>query len=112
MTKTTRSLEERINEKNLKIQKLLDEAKQYEAQKKQLEKKQKEEERKKRVHRLIEIGGAVESVLGRTIEEEEIPKLINFLKKQERNGGYFTRAMQASVEPNELYGTGGESGIV
>ena len=36
---------------------------------------------KKRTHRLCQIGGAVESVLGCPIEEEDLPKLIGFLKK-------------------------------
>lgn len=40
-------------------------------------------------------GGAVESVLGRPIEEDELPKLITFLQRQERNGKYFSKAMQA-----------------
>ena len=40
------------------------------------------------------IGGAVESVLGCPIEEEDIPKLIGFLKRQEANGRYFSKAMQ------------------
>lgn len=64
----------------------MEKAKQYEAQRKQLVKGQQEEERKKRTHRLIQIGAAVESVLGSTIVEEDIPKLIAFLKKQEANG--------------------------
>ena len=49
---------------------------------------------KKRTHRLCQIGGAVESVLGAPIEEEDIPKLIGFLKKQEANGKFFSKAMQ------------------
>lgn len=98
MTKSTRSLEERIQEKDLQAQKLMEKAKQYEAQRKQLVKRQQEEERKKRTHRLIQIGAAVESVLGSTIVEEDIPKLIAFLKKQEANGGFFTKAIQKSPD--------------
>ena len=84
MGKSTKTYEERIQEKDLRIGKLAQELKRYEAQKKQLEKRRKEEERKIRTHRLIEIGAAVESVLGRCIEIEEIPKLIAFLNRQER----------------------------
>ena len=36
----------------------------------------------------------MESVLGSPIEEEDIPKLIGFLKKQEANGKFFSKAMQ------------------
>ena len=70
MGKSTKTYEERIQEKDLRIEKLAQELKRYEAQKKQLEKRKKEEERKIRTHRLIEIGAAVESVLGRCIELE------------------------------------------
>lgn len=98
MAKSTRSLEERIQEKDSQAQKLMEKAKQYEAQRKQLVKRQQEEERKKRTHRLIQIGAAVESVLGSTIAEEDIPKLIAFLKRQEANGSFLTKAMQKSPD--------------
>ena len=98
MAKSTRSLEERIQEKNLRAQKLIEQAKKTEAQVKQLEKRQQAEERKKRTHRLIQIGAAVESVLDMSIEEEDIPRLITFLKKQEANGKFFSKAMQKSPD--------------
>lgn len=98
MAKSTRSLEERIQEKDLRAQKLTEQAKQVEAQRKELVKRQQAEERKKRTHRLIQIGAAVESVLGSSIEEEELPKLIAFLTKQESNGKFFTKAMQKSPD--------------
>ncbi|NLL94012.1 MAG: DUF3847 domain-containing protein [Clostridiales bacterium] len=98
MAKSTRSLEERIQEKNLRAQKLIEQAKKTEAQVKQLEKRQQAEERKKRTHRLIQIGAAVESVLDMSIEEEDIPRLIAFLKKQEANGKFFSKAMQKSPD--------------
>ena len=77
-----------------KEQESLEKAKRYAAQKKELLKRKKAEESKKRTHRLCQVGGAVESVLGATIEEEDIPKLIGFLKKQEANGKFFSKAMQ------------------
>ncbi len=64
------------------------------ARKQQLISKSKEKERKERTHRLIEVGGAVESVLGRPITKEDLPKLIAFLKQQESNGNFFTKAMK------------------
>ena len=42
----------------------------------------------------------MESVLGRPVTEEDVPKLIVFLKKQESNGKYFSRAMQTEHIPN------------
>ena len=92
-----RSIEERIREKDERMQELLLKAKQYEAQKKQLEKQQKEQERRARTHRLITIGGVVESILGRPFMEGDDLRLKNFLKTQERNGGYFTKAMNKDL---------------
>lgn len=111
MGKSTRTYEERILEKDSKIERLMQELKQQEAQKKQLLKRQKEEERKIRTHRLIEIGAAVESVLGRCIEIEEIPKLIAFLNRQETNGKFFSKAMQKSPDMYTVKDDAGESGV-
>lgn len=61
---------------------------------------QKDVETKKRTHRLCQIGGAVESVLGSAIEEDDIPKLIGFLKRQEANGKFFSKAMQKEPVAN------------
>ena len=81
-----RTYDERIDELTKKQEQL-------EAQKKALIKKQNEEERKKRTRRLIELGGIIESVLGRPTVDEDKIRLLNFLKKQETNGKYFTKAM-------------------
>lgn len=89
-----RSLEERIREKDERMQKALEKAKQYEAQKRQLEQRQKEADRKARAHRLIEIGAAAESVLGREFVAGDIERFINFLKVQEKNGSFYTKALQ------------------
>lgn len=111
MGKSTKTYEERIQERDSKIERLMQELKQQEAQKKQLVKRQKEEERKIRTHRLIEIGAAVESVLGRGIEIEEIPKLIAFLNKQESNGKFFSKAMQKGPDTDMKKEECGESGV-
>ena len=89
-----RTLEERINEKNERLQKAKEKAKQYEAQKRQLEKLQKAADRKKRARRLIEIGGTVESVLGREFKEGDTVRLKIFLELQEERGRFFSSAMQ------------------
>lgn len=95
-----KSLEERIKEKDERIQKALEKAKQYEAQKKQLEQRQKEADRKARNHRLIQIGAAAESILGRTFEEGDLERFLNFLRLQEKNGSFFTKAMQKPAVSN------------
>jgi hypothetical protein len=100
MTKAKKSYEERMQEMEHREKETLEKAKQYAAQRKELQKKHEAENRKKRTHRLCQIGGAVESVLGCAIEEEDIPKLIVFLNRQELNGRFFSKAM-AKVE-NEV----------
>ena len=87
------TLEERLLKTELQEQKLLEKAKQIQARKKQLEQEKKADDRKKRTRRLIQIGAAVESVLNKEINEDDIPKLIEFLRRQESNGRYFSRAM-------------------
>ena len=66
----------------------------------ELEKKKKEvlrnistEQRKQRTRRLIQAGAIVESVMNRPLEEADLPKLQSFLWRQERNGRYFSKAM-------------------
>lgn len=87
MATEKRSIDERIAELQAK-------QKQLKEQEKRLKAKQSEAERKKRTKSLIEIGGAVESVLGRPIESEDLPKLVAFLHQQEQRGGFFSKAMQ------------------
>jgi hypothetical protein len=99
MSKSIRSYEERILELERKQQETIEKSKKYSAQAKELRRKKAAEERQKRTHRLCQIGGAVESVLGRAIEPEELPKLIGFLQKQEANGKYFSKAMRKEWVP-------------
>lgn len=97
MSKSTRSIEERIEEKDSRMNEYLKKAKQYEAQKKQLEKQKKEVDRRARTRRLCDIGGTVESVLGRPFGEGDLIRFMNFLKDQDERGGYFTNAMNKGV---------------
>ena len=94
MAKSTKTYEERIRALEKKEQESIEATKKLIAQRKELEKRKKAEESKKRTHRLCQIGGAVESVLGCPIEEEDLPKLIGFLKRQETNVKFFSKAMQ------------------
>ena len=100
MAKSTKTYEERIIGLEKKEQESIEATKKLIAQRKELEKRKKAEESKKRTHRLCQIGGAVESVLGCPIEEEDLPKLIGFLKRQEANGKFFSKAMQKEPVAN------------
>lgn len=88
-----RTYDERIAE----LQKKRDQLKEQE---KALIKRQNAEERKKRTRRLIELGGIVESVLGRPTVDEDKIRFLNFLKKQENNGKFFTKAMNEKESKN------------
>lgn len=68
---------------------------QLKAQEKKLKAAQSQQARKARTKRLIEIGAAVESVLGRPIEKDDLPNLIQFLKDQEDRGRWFSKAMES-----------------
>lgn len=73
-----------------KLEEILKKKAQLEAQEKAIKKRKSEDERKKRTRRLIELGGIVESVLGRDTTEEDKIRFLNFLKKQEVNGKFFS----------------------
>ncbi|MCQ2492068.1 MAG: relaxasome subunit MobC [Lachnospiraceae bacterium] len=81
-----KTIDERIEE-NIRKQE------QLKARERDLKKRKSEEDRKRRTRRLIEIGGIAESVLGREFSEEDKIRFMNFLKKQETNGKYFSKAM-------------------
>ena len=62
-------------------------------QEKKLKARQSEAERKARTRRLIQIGGAVESVLGRSMDEKDLQTFVSFLKREGSYGSYFLNAM-------------------
>jgi hypothetical protein len=84
---------ENLNQAVSTVEEMSEKLRQYQAKRRQLEIAKKKEDERKRVHRLIPIGAVFEKVLGRPIENEELPKLERFLRMQERNGNYFSNAM-------------------
>lgn len=89
-----KTLEERLSliaEREKKAQEKIDQMK---ARRRMLEKKQQDEARRARTRRLIQIGAAAESVLGREFVDGDLDLFLNFLKKQERNGSFFSKAME------------------
>lgn len=92
--KTTEERLALIREKQLENKKRFEEdQKKLKAEERKLAAKANAEERKKRNHRLIEVGGAVESICRIPIEKADIINLISFLKHQEKSGFFFSRAM-------------------
>ena len=94
--------EDRIKEKILKdtaqIEKADQQIQRLIARKKRQECKIKKKTRKEDAHEKIVMGGVVRSVLGRDFEKGDAERLLNFLKWQERNGNYFTKAMNQNKE--------------
>ena len=80
-----------------RIEELMRKQEQLKAQERQLKKLQNVEERKKRTKRLIEMGAIIESVLGRPVTDEDKERLRSFLRKQEINGSFFTKAMNVKT---------------
>ena len=76
-----------------RMQELIKKQEQLKAQERDLKKRHAEEERKKRTRRLIELGGIVESVLGRPTTDQDKIRFMYFLRLQEQNGSFFSKAM-------------------
>lgn len=94
MATEKKSYDERIAE-------LQEKQKQLKAIEKKLKSQKAQEERKKRTKHLIEMGGAIYSVLGDNYKEGDVERLIAFLKKQEERGRFFTKAMRETTnQPN------------
>lgn len=74
---TRKTIDERIED----LKKKQDQLK---AQERALKARKSLQERKARTKRLIEIGAAIENVLGRPIEKEDLPKLTKFLEDQKK----------------------------
>ena len=95
MVAEKRSIDERISE-------LQEKQRQLKEQEKKLRAQQSQTERKARTKRLIEIGATVESVLGKPITKDDLPKLKSFLEQQEERGQYFSKALYSpSTEPKK-----------
>lgn len=94
MATEKKSYDERIAE-------LQEKQKQLKAIEKKLKSQKAQEERKKRTKHLIEMGGAIYSVLGDSYQEGDVERLIAFLKKQDERGRFFTKAMRETInQPN------------
>ena len=95
MTRDNRSLE-RISQSIMRIR----------ASEKRLDAENKKKLRQLDAHNKIVMGGVILAVLRREFEEGDDRRLLYFLKMQERNGHYFTKAMnrrdlEENKNPNE-----------
>lgn len=95
--KKRKTVEERMEEKNLELQGLKEKMDRVKMEQKQLEKEKAQNDNKKRTHRLISIGAIAEQKLGRAFTEEDLLRFSDFLDLQERNGRYYTKAMEKII---------------
>ena len=105
MTKEER-LEKEMARDNKSIERLSQSIMRIRASEKRLEAENKKKLRQMDAHNKIVMGGVIRSVLGRDFEEGDDRRLLYFLKMQERNGHYFTKAMnrrdpEENKNPNE-----------
>ena len=81
------------NKKYHDLQKTIDQCK---AQQRAILAREKADERKARTKRLIEIGAEVEAALGYALDDEGMRKALgDFLRRQNANGGWANKAIQA-----------------
>ena len=92
MTKEER-LEREIAKDNKSIERISQSIMRIRASEKRLDAENKKKLRQLDAHNKIVMGGVIRSVLGRDFEEGDDRRLRSFLKMQERNGHYFTKAM-------------------
>lgn len=94
----SRSLDERVNEKEAQLNKTLQKANQYKAQLKKLKARQSDEERRRRTHKLIVAGGALAAVYGKVLEEDEVAEVAEFLTQQMRSGIFMIGMPKVNTE--------------
>ena len=92
MTKEER-LEKEIARENKSMERISQSIMRIRASEKRLDAENKKKLRQLDAHNKIVMGGVIRSVLGREFEEGDDRRLFYFLKMQERNGHYFTKAM-------------------
>lgn len=86
--------------KQERLEELIEKQKQLKEQEKKIRSQISADERKQRTKHLIEIGGAVYSVLGDSYQDGDVERLIEFLQGQEQRGKYFSKAMRANKSDN------------
>ena len=95
MAKSTKSYEERMLEMEKKEQESLEKAKQIcSTEERTSETKERPRKVKNEPIGSVRLAVRWNPFLVLPIEEDDIPKLIGFLKRQEANGKFFSKAMQ------------------
>lgn len=87
--------------KQERLDELVEKQRQLKEQERKIRSQISADERKKRTKHLIEIGGAVYSVLGDSYQDGDVERLIDFLQGQEQRGKYFSKAMRSNSNKSD-----------
>lgn len=87
--------------KQERLEELIEKQKQLKEQERKIRSQISADERKQRTKQLIEIGGAVYSVLGDSYQDGDVERLIDFLQGQEQRGKYFSKALRVNKSNND-----------
>ena len=80
-----------------KIAKVQEQQKLLKEKERRLKAQQKEVDKKNHTKLLIEVGKTIESILDRSLQQDDISKLQNFLELQEYRGKFFSKAMNSNI---------------
>ena len=105
MPRTRKTYEEQLKSNENEIQKHLNKVKELKEQQKGIRRRKKAADRNARTKRLVEIGAVAEKVLGREFMEGDNDRFMKFLKRQEYNGKFYSRAMNEQSESNPAEST-------
>jgi hypothetical protein len=79
------------------IAKVQEQQKLLKEKERRLKAQQKEVDKKAHTKLLIEVGRTIESILDRSLQQDDIVKLQNFLELQEYRGKFFSKAMNSNI---------------
>lgn len=79
------------------IAKVQEQQKLLKEKERRLKAQQKEIDKKNHTKLLIEVGKTIESILDRSLQQDDITKLQNFLEFQEYRGKFFSKAMNSNI---------------
>lgn len=79
------------------IAKVQEQQKLLKEKERRLKAQQKEVDKKAHTKLLIEVGRTIESILDRSLQQDDIVKLQNFLELQEYRGNFFSKAMNSNI---------------
>lgn len=98
MSKPTRSIDERIQEKEEQLRIATELVEQRKAQLRELKERKNIDDRKRRNHLLIVAGAELAHIFEHTLDEDEIKQIGQFIKAQVDNGSFTLGSCSAAAQ--------------